>query len=132
MSAGRLVLAAALLSVASAACVVAPEPSAVPSRASTPPGPSIVVGGSASPSGVVPSVPPTPTSTIDPTLARGKTVSCGDGIRFPADLLLQSGRAELGTDDAAFQLRVVVGSSPPEGGLPPTGWTRIDAPPSRV
>lgn len=128
----RLVRAAILLALGAGACAAPPEPIADPSPASTPFAPTLVPGGSG-PITFEPSQPPTPTPTIDPTLAHGTTVRCDpDGIQFPGELLLQPARAELGSDAAAAQLRSVIAGSAPESGLPATGWTRIDASPTHV
>ena len=133
MSAGRLVVAGALLAVAVAACVAPPVPSEAPSAAVPSPAPSIVAGGSESPIVVEPSEPSEPTPTIDPSLAGETIVRCdADGIRFQSELLLQPAHAELAGDAVAAELQSVIAGSAPENGLPLHGWTRIDASPTRV
>ena len=133
MPASRFALAAVALAVAATACSGIEQPSAAP-PAHDSPGPTVVAGASGSPGVGEPSGPPTPVPTIDPTLARKTIVSCGSGgLHFSAELLLQPGRAELGTDAPAAQLQTLVNG--PDGaanGLPRVGWFRVDAPPSQV
>jgi hypothetical protein len=93
------------------------------------PSPTIVVAPSAQPSSsttgeVLPSTPP-----LDPDVVG---LTCGDDIVFHPALLAVPGHAELDPDLAAEALRREIAGSPPEAGLPRSGWVRVAQLPTRV
>jgi hypothetical protein len=112
--------AALALAVVLAACGETPVPSStVPEPRNTVPSEAIV------------SIPPDPAPSIDPAIAQGVAVTCGDGLDFPAERLLGEGHAEGDLDPAEQALRQMLGG--PDGtGLPSTGWQRVISTPSSV
>lgn len=58
-------------------------------------------------------------------------MTCGDGLDFPAELLLDGGHAEAATDSASLALQEIL-SGPDGTGLPPTGWHRVISTPDSV
>jgi hypothetical protein len=77
------------------------------------------------------SIPPHAAPTIDPALLGGITLTCGDGLDFPAELLAGAGQAESETDSASQALRTIL-TGPDGTGLPSTGWHRVINTPSSV
>ena len=115
-SASPITLAIALLL---AACSEPPDPSPAaptPAFTSIPP---------------VTSVAPDASPSIDPAVARGVTVTCGGDVDFPAELLVEGGRAEAATDPASLALREIL-NGPDGTGLPPGGWHRVIGTPKSV
>jgi hypothetical protein len=91
-----------------------------------PPSPVVEVGPTPAPIGSAPSVASASTSavappTIDPAFARERTVTCGDGREFPAELLLGDGLAGNELEPASQALRQVI-TGPDGRGLPASGW----------
>jgi hypothetical protein len=99
---------------------------------SEPANPSPAVPGSPSPAGTG-SAPsdagqtdvPTPPS-IDPALAAGLSVTCGDDRAFPAESVVDQGGSESELDPASLALRQIL--TGPDGAglnLPSAGWHRV-------
>jgi hypothetical protein len=77
------------------------------------------------------SIPPDAVPSIDPAIAQGVTVTCGDGLDFPAERLLDAGQAEIATDSASAALGEIL-NGPDGAGLPSSGWHRVIDTPSSV
>jgi hypothetical protein len=77
------------------------------------------------------SIPPDTTPTIDPAIAQGVTLTCGDGPNFAAELLLDAGQAEIATDSASAALAEIL-KGPDGAGLPSSGWHRVISTPNSV
>jgi len=115
-SASPITLAIALLLVA---CSQQPSPSpAVPGSPSP-------AGTGSAPSDAGQTDFPTPPS-IDPALAAGLSVTCGDDRAFPAESVVDQGGSESELDPASLALRQIL--TGPDGAglnLPPAGWHRV-------
>lgn len=72
---------------------------------------------SATETGVLPSLQAPDPSTVG--------LTCGDEIVFHPALIAGSGSAERDSDPAAEALRQELRTSPPEAGLPASGWFRV-------
>jgi hypothetical protein len=73
-----------------------------------------------------PSASPSPEPTGELPLDPGVLgLTCGDGLVFHPALLSVPGRAETDPDAAAEALRAEIAGSPPELGLPRSGWVRV-------
>ena len=90
-----------------------------------------VIPSPAVPAETISSIPPAASPSIDPAIARGVTVTCGDGLDFPAELLLDGGQAEAATDSTSLALREIL-NGPDGSGLPSTGWHRVISTPNSV
>ena len=77
------------------------------------------------------SIPPDAVPSIDPAIAQGVTVTCGGGLDFPAELLLDAGQAEIATDSASAALGEIL-NGPDGAGLPSSGWHRVISTPNSV
>jgi hypothetical protein len=117
----RGLLATLALALMVAACSEAPVPS--------PTGSAAAASALAEPSGAVASeaiasIPPDAAPSIDPAIAQGVIITCGDGPDFPAELLLDAGHAEMAADSSGLALREIL-NGPDGAGLPSTGWHRV-------
>jgi len=116
-SASPITLSIALLL---AACSEPANPSpAVPGSPSP-------VGTGSAPSDAGQSDVPTTAPSIDPALAAGLSVTCGDDRAFPAESVLDQAGSENELDPASLALRQIL--TGPDGAglnLPPAGWHRV-------
>jgi len=116
-SASPITLAIALLL---AACSEQASPSpAVPGSPSP-------AGTGSTPSDAGHSEVPTTASLIDPALAAGLSVTCGDDRAFPAEPVLDQGGSENELDPASLALRqILTGPDGADLNLPTAGWHRV-------
>jgi hypothetical protein len=120
-------VAAFVVAMVVAGCGQTPVPS--PSPTAIEPGPPRPSQPDTSQS--IASIPPDTAPSIDPAIARGVTVTCGEGLDFPAELLLEAGQAENETDSASLALRDIL-RGPDGTSLPAGGWHRVISTPGSV
>jgi hypothetical protein len=114
-----------IVALAGALALAGCGPTPPPSKSST------VEPAVASPSAALDPSPPdaspgeSPQPTIDPAMAQGLRLTCGDGLEFPAEALLGEGGAENDFEPASLALRqLLVGPDGDGLDLPPAGWHR--------